>query len=205
VSTVSRWRNWKPGQPQIIETSPKPEPTKPSELSFVGFEGSVSGENQIIRPADPLLASPAVSASQPLRRASKPLASRAVPCPYALPEGVKLVRYTRKEPPVVVTVCSVVEDVPKFVQHALDELDARLHHPVQIKAGDSVFDLLSKLADCGLELRLEWPSADEIIGQFPESEPTKPSEVPLEPDARGAVGLEADLSSEPITDEDLPF
>ena len=56
-----------------------------------------------------------------------------------------------------VTVCAVLKDVPQFIRHALLELDARFHHPVQIKAGDSVFELLSKLADCGLEPHLEWP------------------------------------------------
>ena len=37
------------------------------------------------------------------------------------------------------------------------ELSARLHSPVQIRAGDSVFELLTKLADCGLELAIESP------------------------------------------------
>jgi hypothetical protein len=60
---------------------------------------------------------------------------------------------------VAVTVCSVVTDVPKFIRHALDELNARLHFPVPIKAGDSVFELLSKLSDCGLELRIVPPPA----------------------------------------------
>lgn len=77
-------------------------------------------------------------------------------CPFSLPKGVTLVRYEKKGPKVALAVYSVVEDVPKFIRHALAELDARLHSPVQIKAGDSVFLLLSKLADCGLELRLEW-------------------------------------------------
>jgi hypothetical protein len=108
---------------------------------------------------------------------------------------------------VAVTVCSVVTDVPRFIQHALAELDARLHRPVQIKAGDSVFELLSKLADCGLELRLEWPPDSEIIEKSPGTEPPKPSEATEtpEPAPHGADGFEADTSSEPITDEDFPF
>ena len=73
-----------------------------------------------------------------------------------LPEGLSLIRYTPKSGPVAITMCSVVTDANKFIRHALEELEARLHHPVQIKAGDSVFELLSKLGDCGLELRLEW-------------------------------------------------
>ena len=76
--------------------------------------------------------------------------------PPALPPGVRLMSYRPKQAPVAVTVCSVVTDVPKFIEHCLAELSARLHSPVQIRAGDSVFELLSKLADCGLELVVEW-------------------------------------------------
>ena len=93
------------------------------------------------------------------------------PCPYTLPEGVSLLNYTRKAGPLPVTVCSIVVDVPTFVQHALAELDARLHNPVQIKAGDSVFELLSKLGDCGLELRLEWPVREPLETKSPGSTP----------------------------------
>lgn len=104
-----------------------------------------------------------------------------------------MVRYEPKAPPVAVTVCSVVTDVEKFIQHALAELDARLHHPVQIKAGDSVFPLLSKLADCGLDLRLDWP-AERIIENPPEMEPSKPSKLPAAPE-----------SNADITDAEVPF
>ena len=145
MSTASRWLNWTPSQPQIIEASPKTQPTKPSKPGFVGFEGSTSREKAVIR--DSPSATPG--------------------CPYRLPAGVRLARYTRKNPPVVIAVCSVVTDVDKFIRHALAQLNVRLHNPVQIKAGDSVFELLSKLADCGLELRLEGPHRIETD---PESE-----------------------------------
>jgi len=79
-------------------------------------------------------------------------------------------------------VCSIVTDVPNFIQHALAELAARLHDPVQIKAGDSTFELISKLADCGVELRLEWPER-------------KPEDT-KSPDPSGERG---------ITDEDVAF
>lgn len=145
MSTASRWLTWTPSQPPITDTSPKTEPTKPSKLSFVGFEGTTSEEKPIIRESQPAPA------------------SRADGCPYPLPEGVKLVRFEQKTHEVVLAVYSVVKDRDKFIRHALVELDARLHSPVQIKAGDSVFELLSKLADCGLELRLEWPPEARIV------------------------------------------
>jgi hypothetical protein len=116
-------------------------------------------------------------------------------CPYTLPEGVKLLRYERRAPPVAVTVCSIVTDIDKFVRRAVEELDARLHHPVQIKAGDSVFELLSKLADCGLELHLEWPP-ERIMENSPEGEPSKPTIL--------AETAELNPNLE-ITDEDDPF
>lgn len=54
-------------------------------------------------------------------------------------------------------VVSVVTDVDKFIRHYLEELDARLHNPVQIRGGGSVFEILSKLAEGGLELAIEGP------------------------------------------------
>jgi hypothetical protein len=164
------------------ETFPKSGPTKPSKLSFVGSDGLDSRDAHIIRGVERIPEFPTDE------------------CPYALPEGVRLVQYTPKAPPVAVTVCSVVNDVPKFIQRALSELDARLRRPIQIKAGDSVFELLSKLAECGLELHLEWPpnrTSDEITSESTENEPAKPAKVPgrTEPELPGAE----------IAGEDLPF
>ena len=48
MSRVKRWLNWTPRQCQIMETSPEEEPTKPSKLNFVGFDGSGSRESPII-------------------------------------------------------------------------------------------------------------------------------------------------------------
>jgi hypothetical protein len=110
-----------------------------------------------------------------------------------LPEGVRLIRFEENTRDVAVTVCSVVNDVPNFIRHALADLDARLHHPVQIKAGDSVFELLSKLADCGLELHLEWPP-ERITENSPETQPSKPPATP-----------ELNAHCVDITNEDIAF
>jgi hypothetical protein len=90
-----------------------------------------------------------------------------------------------------------VIDIPRFIKHALVELDARLHHPVQIKAGDSVFELLNELANCGLQLRLEWQTATQITNESAKTEPTKPSIL------ADASELKADGVD--ITDEDIPL
>jgi hypothetical protein len=94
-------------------------------------------------------------------------------------------------------VCSVVTEPEKYIRVALSELEARLHRPVQIRAGDSVFQLLSKLADCGLELHLEWPPEPRIIQESQEGEPAKPAKLP-EPPELNPDGVD-------ITDEDLLF
>lgn len=138
-------------------------------------------------------------------------------CPYPLPKGCKLVRFEKKFPPVAVTVCSVVTDIEKFIRHALSELDARLHHPHQIKAGDSVFEILSKLADCGLELRLEW-EPPRIIQDSPDSEVPKvpepvqgqqiicdPPEIELTKPTKLPEASEPDPDDGDIPDEEVPF
>jgi hypothetical protein len=87
-----------------------------------------------------------------------------VPAPLVcppLPKGVRLVRYEPKTPPVAINLVSVVTNVDKFLRYSLAELDARLHNPVQIRAGGSVFEILSKLAEAGLELAIEGPQRDD--------------------------------------------
>ncbi len=77
-------------------------------------------------------------------------------CPK-LPLGVRLVRYQPKKPPVGIEICSVVTDVEKFLLTKLGELEARLHDPVQIRAGDSVFEILAKLEQVGLQVAIDGP------------------------------------------------
>ena len=184
---MSKWLIWEPSHPQMMGNSPESEPAKPPKAKFAGSEGACRGENLIIRGMEP------APAAQPRGRTESPEPGA---CPYALPKGLHLLRYQKKDPPVPVTVCSVVNDVPKFIRHAIGELDARLHHPEQIKAGDSAFELLTKLAECGLELRLDWPP-ERIIEKPLESEPSKPSKVPTTPEVN-AQGVD-------ITAEDVHF
>jgi len=80
-------------------------------------------------------------------------------CP-PLPKGVRLVRYRPKEAPVFVAPISIVADVGKFIRVYLEELDAQLNHPIQIRAGGSVFEIVAKLAEVGLELAIEVPSRE---------------------------------------------
>ena len=85
---------------------------------------------------------------------SEPLGTPApILCP-PLPKGVLIVRYAPKEPPVAIAPISIVTDVNKFIRFNLEELDARLHHPIQIRAGGSVCEILAKLAEVGVELEI---------------------------------------------------
>jgi hypothetical protein len=91
-----------------------------------------------------------------------------------LPLGVRVVRYAPKTPPVAVAPVSVVTNVGKFIRACLGDLESRLENPDQYSA-PPLPEILSKLADVGLELKIE-----DAAGV---------------PNAHGLV----------ITDDDLPF
>lgn len=92
------------------------------------------------------------------RQDDQALPSRTLPC---LPCGVRLLRYQPKAPPVTIDVCSVVVDVERFLQAELRELDARLHSPVQIRAGHGVFTILDRLRQIGVELEID-PTFEKV-------------------------------------------
>jgi hypothetical protein len=90
-----------------------------------------------------------------------------VPAPSVclpLPKGVRLISYKPKTPPLAIELISVVTNVDKFLRHYLGELDARLNRPLQIRAGGSVFEILSKLAEVGLEVTIDAPQRGEPKG-----------------------------------------
>jgi len=92
----------------------------------------------------------------------------------ALPAGVRLVSYQPKEAPFAVAPVSIVADAGKFLRAYLRDLNWRLEHP-DGHAAPPLADILSKLGDAGLELKIGKPGA--FINE---------------------LGLEA-------SDEDLPF
>ena len=195
--STSKWLHWQPSGTQIMATSPDGEVPKVTKVGSGTFGTALSGESSIIEPkrqpeqVDPIIEkAPYTEVPKVTKALGQP------PCPYDIPNGVRLVSYVAKTPPVAVTVCSIVNDVPKFIRHALQELDARLHHPVQIKAGNSVFELLSKLADAGLEVCLEWPP--KTAGDVKAAPGTLTSAPPAAATSPNARGIE-------ITDEDIPF
>ena len=71
-----------------------------------------------------------------------------------LPSGVKVVRYHPKQAPFAVAPVSVVTDVGRFVHSHLRDLAWRLEHP-NSRACAPLNEILAKLAEAGLDLRLE--------------------------------------------------
>lgn len=67
-----------------------------------------------------------------------------------MPKGVRLVRWEPKTAPVGIDVCSVVVDVPKFIESELRALDSRLNDPGTIKGGFAVPQILDRLAQAGV-------------------------------------------------------
>ena len=71
-----------------------------------------------------------------------------------MPEGVRLISWEPKAAPVGIDVCSVVLDVPKFVQSELSALDSRLNNPWTIRGGFTVPQILDRLAQAGVVVAL---------------------------------------------------
>lgn len=76
----------------------------------------------------------------------------------ALPAGVRLVSYQPKEAPFAVAPVSVVTDGGQFFRAYLRDLKARVKKPEGYHC-PPLADILSKLADAGLELQIEKPGA----------------------------------------------
>jgi hypothetical protein len=74
-----------------------------------------------------------------------------------LPPGVKLVNYEPKQAPFAVAPVSVVSNAGRFFRAYLRDLRWRLEHPASY-AAPPLTDILSKLADAGLELLVEAPT-----------------------------------------------
>jgi hypothetical protein len=128
---LSKWLDWKP----ILDT----------------FDTPGIGGNPII------YASEGKNSAQEPRVIEKTHISSAskVPEVPTMPKGVRLIHWERKRAPVAIDVCSVVVDVPKFIESELRALDSRLNNPWTIHGGFTVPQMLDRLAQAGLEVELE--------------------------------------------------
>jgi hypothetical protein len=73
-----------------------------------------------------------------------------------LPAGVRLVSYRPKEAPFAVAPVSIVNDAGKFYRAYLADLSRRLAMPEGYYS-PPLADILGKLADAGLELKVDGP------------------------------------------------
>jgi len=95
-----------------------------------------------------------------------------------LPVGVRVISYTSSRSDTSTQAGIKIVDKIKFIKALLADLDARLNHPIQIRGGGSVVEILQKLADVGLELAIERPkpvSSDPSMAILTE-EPMPPSQ-----------------------------
>ncbi|HKI11133.1 MAG TPA: hypothetical protein VKA02_03390 [Candidatus Acidoferrum sp.] len=72
-----------------------------------------------------------------------------------MPAGVRLVRWEPKPAPVAIDVCSVVVDVPKFIEMELHDLNSRINFPWTIRGGWTIPQILDRLAQAGVEVEID--------------------------------------------------
>jgi hypothetical protein len=74
-----------------------------------------------------------------------------------MPEGVRLVRWQPKPPPVQLSQCSTVIDAEKFARTTLRQLDACLHGETWRSGNWELQGLIDRLAAVGCEVELNDP------------------------------------------------
>jgi hypothetical protein len=65
-----------------------------------------------------------------------------------MPEGIRLLACTPKEPPVAITTWAVVNDVSAFIRTTLGQLDAALRGENWLAGNWSVRELIDRLGQC---------------------------------------------------------
>jgi len=78
--------------------------------------------------------------------------------PPVMPEGVRLLAWTPKEPPVALTTWAVVNDVLPFTRTTLSQLDTALRGDNWLAGNWSVRELIDRLGQCGVKVESR-PSA----------------------------------------------
>ena len=76
-----------------------------------------------------------------------------------MPKGVRLLLWEPKPAPVLLTRCSVVTDVPRFVQMTLLELGAALAGKRWLSGNWSVRELTDRLEQCGVVVEVGRPNS----------------------------------------------
>ncbi len=74
--------------------------------------------------------------------------------PPVMPEGVKLLHYLPKRPPVQIETWALVNDVPQFIRATLDQLDAALRGKNWLAGNWTVRDLCERLEQMGVKVEV---------------------------------------------------
>jgi hypothetical protein len=80
---------------------------------------------------------------------------QALPDGLTLPDGVRVASWQPKEPPVAITRCSVVTDIPRFIEATLRQLQHAVSGDTPFLAGNwSARELIERLEQVGVKLEL---------------------------------------------------
>ena len=153
-----------------MENPPNPEPTKLTKPTFVS---SVSAPQGVFPIIEPPLEAPNVcrvhgaGAHWWHRQDGGALCGRCHPDPFALasresaqsgpppmPAGVRLLAWEPKQPPVALSVFSVVNDTQKFIVSTLQQLDAALRGNPWAAGNWTVRDLCERLEQVGVRIEV---------------------------------------------------
>jgi hypothetical protein len=80
--------------------------------------------------------------------------------PPLMPEGVTLLRWAPERPPVAIERWAVVNDVPQFIQTALDHLEAAMAGKDWLAGNWSVRELVDRLEQVGVKIRVAGEKAN---------------------------------------------
>jgi hypothetical protein len=74
--------------------------------------------------------------------------------PPPMPEGVRLLHWAPQSPPVAITACAIVNDVPQFLRTTLEQLRAALDGENRLAGNWSVRELVDRLEQCGVQVEV---------------------------------------------------
>lgn len=145
-----------PTGPALMDTRHHVRPTAPPALPILPILSPAVGGDGDFRPPESLYAERTAQPPLPRAQTTRDWVPESAPptCPE-MPKGVQLIRWEPKAAPVAIDVCSVVVDVPKFIESELRALDSRLNNPWTIHGGFTVPQMLDRLAQAGMDVELD--------------------------------------------------
>ncbi len=173
--STSRWLTWVP-KGQLIEKTADPEPPKPSKILSGGSEGATCEILPIIEPKYAAMIEMPWQKGCYIHHAQaiwwshddgSQVCGRCHPDPYAvafektaqsepqgMPEGVKLLCWDMKRPPVAIETCTIVNDVPLFIRTTMRQLECALKGDCLGAGNWPVRTLVERLESVGVKVEV---------------------------------------------------